>query len=84
MVSFERRIRILVKRRIIILVKCRNWLDAHRQVVLIEGTATVEATITKNTGSNPVLTTLGCNTVSRHPGTKVSIVGTTIGVTVNK
>ncbi len=32
-------------------------VDAHRQVILIEGTAAVEATINKNTGSSPVLTT---------------------------
>ena len=32
-------------------------VDAHRQVILIEGTAAVEATINKNAGSNPVLTT---------------------------
>ena len=32
-------------------------VNAHRQVILIEGTAAVEATINKNTGSNPVLTT---------------------------
>jgi len=32
-------------------------VDAHRQVILIEGTAAVEATINTNTGSNPVLTT---------------------------
>ncbi len=32
-------------------------VDAHRQMILIEGTAAVEATIIKNTGSNPVLTT---------------------------
>jgi hypothetical protein len=32
-------------------------VDAHRQVILIEGTTAVEATITENTGSNPVLTT---------------------------
>ena len=32
-------------------------VNAHRQVILIEGTAAVEATINKNTGSTPVLTT---------------------------
>jgi hypothetical protein len=32
-------------------------VNAHRQVILIEGTAAVEATINKNTGSSPVLTT---------------------------
>ena len=32
-------------------------VNAHRQMILIEGTAAVEATVKKNTGSNPVLTT---------------------------
>jgi hypothetical protein len=38
-----------------------EMVDAHRQVILIEGTAAVEATITENTGSNPVLTTKCCS-----------------------
>lgn len=33
-------------------------VDAHRQMIQFEGTAAVEATNTKNIGSNPVLTTL--------------------------